>query len=95
MNEAYLVRKILKYINELDKGKAVKYHGNGFSHNGTPDILASINGRMFLFEVKVGKNKPTFLQLLEIEKWRNSGAIAEVVYSLEEVKKIIKKNAGT
>lgn len=43
--------KIKKYL----KGKGayyVKYHGNAYSTNGTPDILACVNGYFLGIEVK-------------------------------------------
>lgn len=58
----------------------VKYHGNAYSTNGTPDILASVNGYFVGIEVKAQNGKPTELQLKKIRDIRESGGFAWVVY---------------
>ena len=41
----------------------VNYIGGQYAANGTPDILACLNGRFIGIEAKAGKGKPTALQL--------------------------------
>ena len=40
-------------------------------------------------EAKVGKNKPTKLQAATIDKIRQAGGTAAVVYSVEDVKAVL------
>ena len=47
---------------------------------GIPDILASINGRFVGIEVKASNGRPSELQLWNIEKIKESGGIAMVLY---------------
>ena len=42
---------------------AVNYIGGQFANNGTPDILACLEGRFIGIEAKAGRGKPTDLQI--------------------------------
>jgi hypothetical protein len=42
---------------------AVNYIGGAMGNNGTPDILACVDGRFVGIEAKAGKGKPTALQV--------------------------------
>jgi Holliday junction resolvase len=44
-----------------------------------PDIIACVNGRFLAIECKAGGNKPTALQVREIENIRSAGGVAVVV----------------
>lgn len=52
---------------------------HGFGRSGVPDIVACVNGRFLAIECKAGANKPTALQVREIEAIRSSNGIAVVV----------------
>lgn len=70
---------IKRYL--ADKGLYyLKVHGNTFTPNGTPDILACVNGYFLGIEVKAQNGKPTALQLLKIRNIRDAGGFAYVVY---------------
>lgn len=71
--------KIKRYLKECGAYR-VKYHGNYYSENGTPDILACINGYFLAIEVKAPEGKPTELQLAKIAEIRKAGGFAYVVY---------------
>lgn len=51
----------------------------GFGNSGIPDIVGCINGRFFGIECKAGDNKPTALQLHNINMIQNTGGHALVV----------------
>ena len=51
----------------------------GMGQNGTPDILACVQGWFFGIEAKAGKGKPTELQKAQLRKIRKAGGIALVV----------------
>lgn len=52
---------------------------HGYGRSGVPDIVACVNGRFLAIECKAGKNKPTALQVREIENIRHAGGVAVVV----------------
>ena len=78
-NEKVFENKIKNHIRDKG-GYCVKYHGNAFSTNGTPDILACINGYFLAVEVKAENGKPSELQLAKIRGIRKAGGFAYVVY---------------
>ena len=49
-------------------------------------------GKLYAFEVKTDKGKPTEKQIYEIELLRKAGAVAEIVRSKEEVQKILERD---
>ena len=52
---------------------------HGFGRSGVPDVVACVNGHFLAIECKAGKNKPTALQVREIEGIRKAGGVAVVV----------------
>lgn len=51
----------------------------GFGRSGVPDVIACLNGRFVGIECKAGSNKPTALQLAELQKIETAGGEAFVV----------------
>lgn len=88
--EKQFENKIKHYLKERG-AYCVKYHGNYYSENGTPDILACVNGYFLAIEVKADNGKPTPLQLVKIEDIRKAGGFAYVAYpsGWERLKDII------
>ena len=89
-SEKSFENKIKRYLK--DKGcYRVKYHGNYFSENGTPDILACVNGYFLGIEVKAQDGHPSELQLVKVESIRKAGGFAYVAYpsGWEKLKDII------
>ena len=52
---------------------------HGYGSSGVPDIIACLDGIFLGIECKAGTNKPTALQVHEIEQIRSSGGVAVVV----------------
>ena len=52
---------------------------NGYGRVGIPDFIGCLNGVFFAIETKAGKNKPTALQLREIDRIKAAGGYAIVV----------------
>lgn len=52
---------------------------HGYGRSGVPDIVACVNGRFLAIECKAGVNKPTALQVREIESIRRRSGVAIVV----------------
>lgn len=87
--ERQIQKNILKYLNSLPNTRAVKWSQNG-RQKGNPDILCCINGRLVLFEVKRPLlGKATLLQRETIKKWKEAGAISEIVESVDDVRDIL------
>ena len=81
--ERDIVREIMRALGELPGCYAIKTHGDPFTRAGTPDIIGAYRGRAFAFEVKRPGGKPTALQVHELERWRQAGAVVGVVTSAE------------
>lgn len=58
---------------------AVNYIGGISANNGTPDILACLNGRFIGIEAKSGPNKPTDLQTFNLKRIDEAGGLALVI----------------
>jgi hypothetical protein len=58
---------------------AVNYIGGLHANNGTPDILACLNGRFIGIEAKAGNNKPTDLQIQNLRRIDIAGGTALVI----------------
>lgn len=77
----------------MPNGVAEKVQGTALS-SGKADINACINGRCIRLEVKTADhgNKASKKQKINLRRWSAAGAICGVVYSLEEVKELLRKN---
>ena len=89
MNEATLIQRIRKYLATLPDCFFWKEHGGQYGTAGIPDIIVCYKGWFIALEAKVGKNKPTKLQAATIDKIRQAGGTAAVVYSVEDVKAVL------
>ena len=77
--EKQFENKIKRYLKERGC-YCVKYHGNYFSENGTPDILACVNGYFLGIEVKAQDGHPSELQLVKVDAIRKAGGFGYVAY---------------
>ncbi len=68
---------------------------NGYGRAGVPDIIACLHGRYIAIECKAGSNKPTLLQIRELDRTAKAGGVAliirennidEVVVALQSIK---------
>jgi Holliday junction resolvase len=50
----------------------------GYGRSGVPDIVCCVGGAFLAIECKAGTNKPTQLQVREIENIRRAGGVAVV-----------------
>jgi pantoate kinase len=53
--------------------------GTGFGNSGVPDFLVCKGGLFYGIECKAGGNKPTALQLKNLDDIRKAGGIALVI----------------
>jgi len=88
MQEKALQSKIIRWLK--DRGAfVVKQHGGVYTEVGIPDLVCCYKGRFIAFELKVKNNTTTKIQDFKIDRIRKAGGIAEVIRSLDEVKKVI------
>jgi Holliday junction resolvase len=74
-------KKVKNKITNILKEEGVYYFfpaTGGFGRSGVPDIVCCVNGYFFVIECKAGTNKPTALQVREIESIRSAGGVAVV-----------------
>lgn len=90
--EGSLQSSALSYLNTLPGCIAENVSGNA-RQSGRPDINGCFRGRMFKIELKTPDNryKASKKQQLNLRRWKRSGAITGVVYSLRFLKKVFKQ----
>jgi Holliday junction resolvase len=52
---------------------------HGYGRSGVPDIVCCVDGKFLGIECKAGTNKPTALQVRELEAIRQANGVAVVV----------------
>jgi Holliday junction resolvase len=69
---------------------------HGYGRSGVPDIIACVNGRFLAIECKAGGNRPTALQVREIENIRLAGGMAVVANeeNWDEVRLLVREMKG-
>lgn len=97
-NEKNVVDRIQKYLKS--RGAWVyKTHGSQFGRSGVPDLIACYHGFFLAFEVKkphptdpdrmAPDSKVSSLQKIEIDRIRKADGEALVVWSVEQVKRVL------
>lgn len=77
--------KVKRKVVDLLKSRQVYYFypvTGGFGASGVPDIVACYNGWFLGIECKAGKNKPTALQIKNLDQIRAAGGHPLVVNEL-------------
>ena len=82
MLEQKLQSQIIKYI-IAKGGYTVKVITA--TKAGVPDIIACLDGQFYGIEVKIGRNKPSPLQLANLRQIAKAGGTDIIAYSLEDV----------
>ena len=76
--ESKVKKQVKKILDDLGA-----YHFSpmmdGYGRSGVPDIIACYKGKFIGIECKAGDNKPTLLQLRNIESIKRNGGLAIVV----------------
>ena len=74
MNEAEVVRRMLKTLNALPGVYCLRTHGSSFQQKGTPDIIGCAHGSFFAIEAKrTARGKPSPAQLYNISRFDKAG----------------------
>jgi Holliday junction resolvase len=65
---------------------------HGYGRSGVPDIVCCVAGKFLAIECKAGGNKPTALQVREIETIRQAGGVAVVANEAnwDEIRELIR-----
>lgn len=90
--EKQFENKIKGFLKEQGAWFIKYWAGSQFTKNGIPDILSCVNGYFVAIEVKAQNGKPSELQLHTINKIREAGGFAFVLYpsGYEQFKKFVK-----
>jgi len=89
MTEAAITSSIMKWLRARG-AHVIKTYG-GPNRRGLPDLIGVYRGRALALEVKRPGGKPTKLQEYELGRWAAAGAVAAVVTSVDEVKRLIEE----
>lgn len=74
MEEAEVVRRMMKVLNALPGVYCLRTHGGSFQQKGTPDIIGSAHGHFFAIEAKrSATEEPTEAQWYNLEKFEEAG----------------------
>lgn len=89
--EAQIQTKILKYLRKTYPSAITwKIHEDPvFGVSGIPDIMFIHAGKVFFFEVKKPGGKISRIQEVTLHKLQNNDIIAEVVYGLLDVQRLL------
>lgn len=91
MKEQTLIDQIKAYLEMIPNLFYWKEHGGFYGTAGIPDIIICYKGQFLALECKAKGRKPTLLQKVTINKIARAGGTAVVIYSLDEVKELLKK----
>lgn len=81
MDEAGIVRSMLKRLNATPGVYAIRTHGGSFQQKGTPDIIGCAHGRFFAIEAKKSaREKPQPAQQYNLKKFRQADGVTFVSY---------------
>ena len=97
--ESSIQTNIIEYINSLSGGGAAENVSGNANQSGRADINACIQGKTFKIEVKTedteyGRKGASTKQRLYLEKWARAGAVACVVYNVDDVRYLVYKIFG-
>lgn len=88
-NESAFSKAVVRYFKKLMNAGVPLYYikivGGPRQRSGTPDYLVCYKGKMVALELKMPGNKPTQLQSIELNKWRDAWATSVVAYTMDEI----------
>lgn len=74
--------KVKKKVQQILKDRGAYYFSpvtGGFGRSGVPDIVACYHGKFIGIECKAGNNKPTALQLKNLDEITKAGGTSLVI----------------
>lgn len=91
--ESRLTDRIIKRLRQMPEADVLKLHGSPFQRAGYPDIHVCWQGRCYWLEVKRPGEGPTKLQQHRLVALRKARAVAEVVRSVAEAERLLRRNS--
>ena len=79
----------MNYLRSLDRCYCYNMHGSAWSGSGRPDIIGCYMGVMFCIEIKRPGEVPRAIQIYELGRWREAGALAWYATNLDQVKELM------
>lgn len=91
--EKKVKKKVRALLDELGAYYVMPVTG-GYGSQGAPDFLVCLRGKFIGIETKAGKGKTTALQDLNLQKIRDAGGVALVIYEtdIDKLKHILENN---
>ena len=91
--EKAVKKKVRAILDELGAYYVMPVTG-GYGSQGAPDFLVCLRGKFVGIETKAGKGKTTALQDLNLQKIRDAGGVALVIYEtdIDKLKHILENN---
>lgn len=91
--EKKVKKKVRAILDELGAYYVQPVTG-GYGSQGAPDFLVCLKGKFVGIETKAGKGKTTALQDLNLQKIRDAGGVALVIYEtdIDKLKHILENN---
>lgn len=80
--EAAVKKKVRALLDAVDAYYVQPVTG-GYGTQGAPDFLVCLKGKFIGIETKAGKGKTTALQDLNLQKIRDAGGVALVIYETD------------
>ena len=80
--EKKVKKKVRALLDELGAYYVMPVTG-GYGSQGAPDFLVCLKGKFVGIETKAGKGKTTALQDLNLQKIRDAGGVALVIYETD------------
>jgi len=91
--ESRLVQKIRRHLAARGAWSAkIQGSDDKFQEVGLPDLFACYRGRFIGLEVKLPGEKPSPRQEVVLHRIREAGGIGQVVSSVDEVERILKRS---
>ena len=85
-----MIRSLLRLPARYPQLILIKTQG-GPGRRGLPDLIGCYRGRALAWEVKVEGGIMTPLQARELQRWRQAGALAAVVRSVEDAERALRE----
>jgi len=89
MTEAAITEAIMRWLRRQG-AHVIKTYGGPY-RRGLPDLIGVYRGRALALEVKRPGGKPTALQEYELGRWAAAGAVAGLVTSVEDAKRLLEE----
>ena len=91
--EKKVKKQVRALLDELGAYYVMSVTG-GYGSQGAPDFLVCLRGKFVGIETKAGKGKTTALQDLNLQKIRDAGGVALVIYEtdIDKLKHILENN---